>query len=74
LAGVTAYAGWAGWAGWSPSLIPLFGAFGAALEIAYFAVQELLTTREPTLVFLALKWAIDSMVAAAIYVAGFTIK
>jgi len=68
LAGVTAYAGW------SPSLIPLFGAFGAALEIAYFAVQELLTTREPTLVFLARKWAIDSMVAAAIYVAGFTIK
>jgi len=31
-------------------------------------------TREPTLVFLARKWAIDSMVAAAIYVAGFTIK
>jgi hypothetical protein len=37
-------------------------------------VQELLTTREPTLVFLARKWAIDSMVAAAIYFAGFTIK
>jgi hypothetical protein len=37
-------------------------------------VQELLTTREPTLVFLARKWAIDSIVAAALYAAGFAIK
>lgn len=71
LAGVTAYAGWAGW---SPALIPLFGAFGAALEIAYFAVQELITTKEPTLVFFVRKWAIDSMVAAGLYATGVAIK
>jgi hypothetical protein len=71
LAAVTAYAGWAGW---SPSLIPLFGAFGAALEIGYFATQELIAARGHTFVFLLRKWAIDSMVAAALYGTGFAIK
>jgi hypothetical protein len=71
LAGVAAYAGWALW---PPYYIPLFGALGVGFEIGFFGTEELDAARGHTFVFLLRKWAIDSMVAAALYGTGFAIK
>jgi hypothetical protein len=67
-------AAYAGWAAWPPYYIPLFGAFGVGFEIGIFGTQELDAARGHALVFLLRKWEIDSMVAAALYAAGFAIK
>jgi len=71
LAGITAYAGWQAW---PPPFILLFGALGVGFEIGIFGTEELDAARGHTFVFLLRKWAIDSVVAAAIYGAGFAIK